>query len=49
MDTTLDKFINNTLDWLKDFLPNLLGAIIILVSGMWLSGIIAKIVSYKNI
>ncbi len=45
MDTTLDKFINNTLDWLKDFLPNLLGAIIILVLGMWLSGIIAKIVS----
>ena len=40
-----EKFIDNMIDWLKDFLPNLLGAVIILIVGMWLSGVIAKIVS----
>ena len=45
MSTTLEKFIDNMLDWLKEFLPNLIGAIVILIVGMWLSGVIAKLVS----
>ena len=45
MQSTLEKFINTAIDWLKDFLPNLFGAIIILVVGMWLSGLISKFVA----
>ncbi len=43
--TTTEKFMDTAISWLKDFLPNLIGAIIILIVGMWLSGLIANIVS----
>ena len=45
MNTTLEKFIDMAVNRLGDFLPHLLGAIVILIVGMWLSGIIAKITS----
>ena len=45
MQTTVEKFIDASIDWLKDFLPNLLGAILILIVGMWLSGVISSITS----
>ncbi|MBQ5565567.1 MAG: mechanosensitive ion channel [Clostridia bacterium] len=45
MQTTVEKFIDAGIDWLKDFLPNLLGAILILIVGMWLSGVISSITS----
>lgn len=45
MNVPIEKLIDNMMDWLKDFLPHLLGAAIILIVGMWLSGVIAKIVS----
>ena len=43
--TALEKFVDGLWDWLKDFLPNFLGALIIFGVGMWLSGIIAHIVT----
>ncbi|MEE3449251.1 MAG: mechanosensitive ion channel domain-containing protein [Acutalibacteraceae bacterium] len=45
MNTTLEKFFDMAINWLSDFLPHLLGAIIILIVGMWLSGIIARLTS----
>ena len=45
MQTTVEKFIDAGIDWLKDFLPNLLGAILILIVGMWLSKVISSITS----
>lgn len=45
MQSTVQKFIDIAIEWLKDFLPNLLGAIIILIVGMWLSGLISKLVA----
>ncbi len=45
MQSTVEKFIDTAIEWLKDFLPNLLGAIIILIVGMWLSGLISKLVA----
>ena len=43
--TTTEKMIDTGIEWLKDFLPHLLGAIVILIIGMWISGITANIVS----
>lgn len=43
MKTTVEKFIDAGVDWLKEFLPNLVGAIIILIVGMWLAGLISKL------
>lgn len=45
IETNAEKFINTAVEWLKDFLPNLIGALIILIVGMWLAGLISKIVA----
>ena len=45
MTSSAGKFIDAAIDWLKVFLPNLVGAILILIIGMWLSGVVANIVS----
>ena len=43
--TTFEKFVDVGIEWLKEFLPNLIGAILILIVGMWLAGLVSKIVS----
>lgn len=43
MEKTVEKLVNTALNWIEEFLPHLLGAIIIIAVGMWLSGVIAKI------
>ncbi len=45
MDTTVEKLIDAAINWLQEFLPNLVGALVILIIGMWLSGFIAKFVA----
>ncbi len=45
MGSNAEKFVDTAIEWLKEFLPNLVGALIILIFGMWLAGIIAKITS----
>ncbi len=45
MQSTVERFIDIAMDWLKEFLPDLLGAIIILVVGTWLAGLISKLVA----
>ncbi|MBQ1388378.1 MAG: mechanosensitive ion channel family protein [Clostridia bacterium] len=45
MKSTTQRFIDTAIDWAKDFIPLLIGALIILIIGMWLSGVIAGIVS----
>ncbi len=45
MQSTVEKFIDVAIEWLKDFLPDLLGAIIILIVGLWLAGLISKLVA----
>lgn len=45
MGNTFEKLIDTALNWIEGFLPHLLGAIIILAVGMWLSGVIAKLVT----
>ncbi len=43
MGDKAEKFIDAAIDWMKDFLPNLVGAILILIIGMWLAGVLSKI------
>ena len=43
--TTTEKLIDTSMDWLREFIPDLIGAVLILIIGMWLSGVIANIVS----
>lgn len=45
MTSTVEKFTDTAIEWLKEFLPHLVGAILILIIGMWLAGLIANIVS----
>lgn len=39
------KFIDSALEWLGEFLPHLIGAIFIIIIGMWLAGVVANFVS----
>ncbi len=41
MTETVEKLFDTAWQWLSDFLPNLFGAIIIAVIGMWLSGVLS--------
>lgn len=43
--TATENFIGKAANWLEGFLPDLIGAILILVIGMWLAGFIARIVA----
>lgn len=45
MENTVEKLIDTGISWLQDFLPNLIGAIVILIIGMWLSKFIAKLIA----
>lgn len=44
VESTTEKFFNTALAWIQEFLPNLIGAVIILILGMWLSGVISGFV-----
>lgn len=45
VETATEKFIDTALAWIQELLPNLIGAILILIIGMWLSGVIAQFIS----
>lgn len=44
MNVNLEKVLDAVINWLENFLPGLLGAVIIFFLGMWLSGITAKLI-----
>lgn len=44
MNTKFEILLNMAIKWIEDFLPNLIGAVLILIIGIWLSGVIAKFV-----
>ncbi len=45
MSDTVETLLNTAAQWLSDFLPSLLGAIIILIVGLWLSGALPKLLA----
>lgn len=45
VETATEKFIDTALAWIQELLPNLIGAILILIIGMWLSGVVAQFIS----
>ena len=45
MASTVEKLVGIAIEWLKDFFPAFVGAILILIIGMWLSGLISNIVA----
>lgn len=45
MKTTTEKFMETAGDRLKAFIPALVGAVLILVIGLWLAGVVANLVS----
>lgn len=45
MGTTAEKLVDAAINWLEKFLPSFLGAIIILIIGLWLSGVVARFVA----
>ena len=45
MKTAFDRFVDMAVEWLKSFIPDLIGAILILVIGMWISKVVSDLIA----
>lgn len=45
MEKPVEKLFDTAMNWIEKFLPSLVGAIIIIVLGMWLSGVVASFIA----
>lgn len=45
MNSTVEKIAESCIAWLEKYLPGIIGAIIIIIAGIWLSGIIPRLIA----